>query len=938
MGILGHNMRYRNPRIFLLIVTLWISLAFEVRPPEQNDDALKILEAMSPAERIGQLFLVSFNGISFSEDDPIYDLVTERSISGVLISKDHDNISVSPDSITNLKALTSSLQEARYNASLTSEPLEAFERLSVADTYVPLFIAFEYDGGQQGTEAILEGLSPMTSNLAIGATWDEENAAASGELVGRELEALGINLLIGPSLDVLEDPQILGSGDLGVHTFGGDPYWVSVMGSAFIAGIHTGSGERIAVIASHFPGLGSSDRPSEEEIATVRKSLEELKQFDLAPFFAVTQTDDENSTPLVQGLLTSHIRYQGFQGNIRATTRPVSMDPQAFELVMSLEPLNTWRLQGGITVSDSLGSRAIRLFRDPSGQTFNAHLVARDAFLAGNDLLLLDNFRDSNDPDEYTTIIATLDFFRNKYNEDPLFAQKVDQAALRIIRLKLKLFGRAFTRNNVFRSQNEIESIGNDRQIASNVAQNSATLISPETSQIEDRVGGIPRIGERIVFLTDIRKVKQCGGCSSMPLIKVDALESAVLRFYGPGAAGQVGGWNLRSYSFADLANYLGEKPVEQLSSVLAAEDEVDEAIRYADWLVFNMMDSRSSNFGANALQLFLDQRPDLAREKKVVVFSYDVPYGLDATEISKVDLYYALYDSGPSFIDMAAKLLFLEQSAPGASPVNIPGIGYELIEVTSPDPNQVIQLRLKSLEEGEEPLQEPQGFMIGDSVTIQTGVIVDQNGNHVPDRTPVEFQITSTTEGVAPEIINAPTKRGVAIATIPLERAGLLIITAQTGQARVSETLQLDAQIDVPAQATVISPTPIPTVTSEPTQAPELPTPTPEVGDESLGTIRGSFSSRLGALVLGLLATGIASTVGYYTANRNREIRGEVLRYTLLPAIAALMAYNYLALGLPGSLTFTTGLGGVGVFAVVLIAGAIGLLLAFLWSRMTTQ
>jgi hypothetical protein len=77
---------------------------------------------------------------------------------------------------------------------------------------------------------------------------------------------------------------------------------------------------------------------------------------------------------------------------------------------------------------------------------------------------------------------------------------------------------------------------------------------------------------------------------------------------------------------------------------------------------------------------------------------------------------------------------------------------------------------------------------------------------------------------------------------------------------------------------------------------------------------------------------------VGYYTANRNREIRGEVLRYTLLPAIAALMAYNYLALGLPGSLTFTTGLGGVGVFAVVLIAGAIGLLLAFLWSRMTTQ
>jgi hypothetical protein len=215
--------------------------------------------------------------------------------------------------------------------------------------------------------------------------------------------------------------------------------------------------------------------------------------------------------------------------------------------------------------------------------------------------------------------------------------------------------------------------------------------------------------------------------------------------------------------------------------------------------------------------------------------------------------------------------------------------------------------------------------------------VIVDRNGNHVPDRTPVEFQITSTTEGVAPETISAPTKRGVATATIPLERAGLLIITAQAGQARISETLQLDAQVDVPAQATVISPTPIPTVTSEPTQAPELPTATPEDSEESQGAIRGSFSSRLGALVLGLLAAGIASTVGFFTASRNREIRRETLRYTLLPAAAALLAYNYLALGLPGSLIFTTSLGGVGVFAVVFIAGALGLLLASLWHRLIT-
>ena len=63
-------------------------------------------------------------------------------------------------------------------------------------------------------------------------------------------------------------------------------------------------------------------------MATVRKSLEELKQVELAPFFAVTgdATSPESTT---DGLLLSHIRYQGFQGNIRATTKPVSFDAQA---------------------------------------------------------------------------------------------------------------------------------------------------------------------------------------------------------------------------------------------------------------------------------------------------------------------------------------------------------------------------------------------------------------------------------------------------------------------------------------------------------------------------------------------------------------------------------------------------------------------------------
>jgi beta-N-acetylhexosaminidase len=929
-------MVYRNQRFFFLLVTLWMSLSFRAYPLAQSDPALQILEAMTTAEKIGQLFLVTFNGDRVDPEGPIYELITEHHISGILISHEYDNINIAPDSLKNLQDLIQNLQGLNYSPSflIGEENLD----IGVPDrAYLPLFIGYEYEGGQQGNVSVLDGLSPLSSNMAIGATWEEELAYLSGEILGRELEALGINLLLGPALDVIEDPQTTGTADLGVRAFGGDPFWVSVMGESLISGIHKGSNNRIAVVASHFPGLGGSDRPIEEEVATIRKSLAELNQFDLAPFIAVTEIDEVSPGGLVQGLLTSHIRYQGFQGNIRATTRPISLDPQAFDLVMSLETFKEWRLNGGITVSDSLGSRAIRLFRDPTGLSFNAHLVARDAFLAGNDLLLLENFRDSGDPDEFTTIVNTIEFFSNKYTEDSIFAQRVDEAVLRIIQLKLDIFGNSITYPEILETQNNISDIATDQQFANRVAQSGATLISPEQDEIEDRLEGSPRLGERIVFLTDVRYVQQCSNCPNEPLIPVNALEDAVLRLYGPGAAGQVGGWNLSSYSLADLANYLGVRSSETVLIPFAPAEEVDEAVRNADWLVFNLMDSRASVYGADAIKVFLDQRPDLAREKTVIVFSYDVPYGLDATEISKIDVYYALFDSGQAFIDMAAKLLFQEQAAPGASPVSIPGIGYELYEVTTPDENQIIQLQLVNPADEDGATQEPPGFMIGDDVTFQTGIITDYNGNRVPDLTPVEFLVTTSVEGIAPVVIDAATTRGQATATITIERAGLLAITARSGSARISETLQLDAQEDIAAQAVVISPTLIPTVTSEPTITPLVPTTTPGAVDDEFGAIEGSFSSRLGALVLGLVAIFIASAFGYFTANRNAQLKEAKLRYTLFPAVTGLLTYNYLALGLPGSLSFTTGLGGAGVFAIVSVGSAVGLLLAYWWDRLSS-
>jgi hypothetical protein len=80
--------------------------------------------------------------------------------------------------------------------------------------------------------------------MSIGATWNPDLAKQVGAVMGKEMAALGFNLYLGPSLDVIDSPQIDSGEDLGVRTFGGDPYWVGKMGQAYISGLHEGSKSR----------------------------------------------------------------------------------------------------------------------------------------------------------------------------------------------------------------------------------------------------------------------------------------------------------------------------------------------------------------------------------------------------------------------------------------------------------------------------------------------------------------------------------------------------------------------------------------------------------------------------------------------------------------------------------------------------------------------
>jgi beta-N-acetylhexosaminidase len=674
--------------------------------------------------------------------------------------------------------------------------------------------------------------------------------------------------------------------------------------------------------------LGGSDRPIEEEASTVRKSLVQLQQLELAPFFAVTNSAPGENPGIADGLLSGHIRYQGFQGNIRATTRPIGLDPDAFGQLMASDPFAAWREGGGVTISGPLGSGAVRRFYESLGQSYRGHLVARDAFLAGNDLLYLSEFISDGDPDQLTTVQDTMSFFAEKYRDDEIFAQRVDEAVIRILRFKLRLSGGDFDAESVLPPEEALIGIG-ESNIALQVAREGATLLSPSADELSNLIGGPPLIGERMVFISDVRDHAQCASCESFQRVGLTELEDTILSLYGTSAAGQVGAWNSTSLSMADLALFLGEDPQSVPSMPLLPPEDVEAVIRPADWLVFVTLKEDPDVFGSGALKRLLDNRPDLVRNKRVVVFSLDVPYDLGATDISKIDVYYSLYGKTSSFVDVAARLLFQELSAPGASPVSVPGVGYDLIEATSPDPAQLISLSILGASEDGEAAQ---GYAVGDVVEVSTAIILDHNGNPVPDGTPVEFMFSYQGEATS-STLDAVTVDGSGTVSITLDRLGVLNIEAMSEPARLSEILQLNVQEGI---VTVITPTAVPTVTPVPSSTPAEETPTRPTNAEAAATPAPPAPKvGLGGLALALPGILVVAVIGYVLIAPDENSR---TRIGLLIVAGGLVGYNYIALGLPGSKELIQTLGMFSGVVMAIALASVASLVAYVWWHRSVQ
>ena len=1011
LAVPASKMRHLRPNLLLIIWLLAISLPLPApvaaaparltptgTPPPPTTTPMPpmpaevkaIVDRMSPAEKVGQLFLVTFEGDDASAESAIAILVRDYRVGGVVLQPANSNfrnlpvpaplvsgtqsLQVAPPTLSTplqIARLASELQSlafsparpmtATFNASsgpilgtaLTpTAPVSATVATTptlsspapdpqtdlapdaaVTGTGIPLLVGLDWAGDDSSFFSGTGGFTPLPSEMAIGATWSPALAEKVGQVAGQELKAAGISLLLGPTLDVLDVPRPGNQGDLDTRTFGGDPFWVGQMGQAFIRGVQWGSKGGLATAAKHFPGQGGSDRRPEEEVAAVQKSLQQLRQIELAPFAAVTNGSDLSAPGITPALMTSHIRYRGFQGNIRQLTPPISLAPQLQDL-MALKEFADWRAAGGVLISDALGVPAVRRYYDPQLAKFPHRQAAQDAFMAGNDLLLLGRFAlTDNWTDQFVATKETILYFQNKYESDSEFRQRVDAAVERIIQLKLRTFGKNWDPAALSPDPGSLASqVGQGVQVSQAAARAGLTLIYPGRDELADRMPSAPLADENLLIFTEARPVSDCDTCAARPAVSVTALQDIILRLYGPSATGQVQPRHIDSLTFTDLNRLLTAPP--------GLAVDVESAISGAKWIVFAQLDSNPLEHpDSAALRNFLTKRSDSLRDKRLVVMALNAPYYLDTTDISKLTAYFGVYAKTAPFLETAVRALFREFVPIGAPPVSVTGINYDLINQLEPGTGQVIALGPTG------PPQDANGdtssIQVGSLLPLETGVILDRKGHPVPDGTPVEFRLRYPAEALdlAPKV--ETTLGGKARTMVVLDRPGELWITVQAGEAKDSARIVLKVGGDTPGSIATVLPSPTVEPSVTPTAAStstSTPMPTPTATTTPVALVLPAFPKprvTWPSLLFGLLGVLISSATAFFVCQRvmlaaHREHKTALIRSAEAGLWAILLAwggYILFSVGwLPGATELQTAGNVWAAGAITFVAGLLSL------------
>jgi len=197
---------------------------------------------------------------------------------------------------------------------------------------IPPFVAADLERGV-GQQVL--GATHHPPAMAFGAADSVELAGRAGWELAQEALALGIDWVLGPVLDLADEPL---NPIVGTRAFAADPERVARLGAAWLRGVQEGGA---LACAKHYPGHGATTDDSHEGLPVVRRSAEALRALDLVPFREAVEAG-------VATVMTAHVAYPALCTPERADV-PATLNPDLTHALLRDELGFT-----GLVVTDAL--------------------------------------------------------------------------------------------------------------------------------------------------------------------------------------------------------------------------------------------------------------------------------------------------------------------------------------------------------------------------------------------------------------------------------------------------------------------------------------------------------------------------------------------------------------------------------------------------------
>lgn len=299
---------------------------------EDIDKVNKIIENMTLSQKIGQMFVVGFNGTSYNSE-----------LENAIKNYNFGNLIYMGANVTS----PNTLREMSYTIQTKMKEING----------VPAFISIDQEGGR--VVRIKNGGTHFISNMGMAATNDFNNTYLEGIAMGRELSYYGINTNFAPVCDVNNnrDNPVIGMRSYAKY---------SVLVSQYSQNMYEGLKEKgIMATVKHFPGHGNTNVDSHYGLPVINSSLESLYNTELIPFINAINNG-------VDCIMTAHIIFSALD----------SENPSTLSYKVITEFLRNQLGYEGLVATDGMEMQAITKHYGNYAET------AKKAVKAGVDMLL----------------------------------------------------------------------------------------------------------------------------------------------------------------------------------------------------------------------------------------------------------------------------------------------------------------------------------------------------------------------------------------------------------------------------------------------------------------------------------------------------------------------------------------------------------------------